>query len=140
VRIVREKKREEEADAGGVRLDVFLDVACIFPTRSQAKEACEGGKVDLNGSAARPHRMVKPGDTLQVTVPGRQRTLVVRTVTERHVPKAEARTLYEETTPELTPEQLEARRLERLLAPRRDASAGKLSRREREDRGRLRGW
>ena len=27
--------------AGGVRLDVFLDVACIFPTRSQAKEACE---------------------------------------------------------------------------------------------------
>lgn len=137
---MREKKREEEADAGGVRLDVFLDVACIFPTRSQAKEACEGGKVDLNGSAARPHRMVKPGDTLQVTVPGRQRTLVVRTVTERHVPKAEARTLYEETTPELTPEQLEARRLERLLAPRRDASAGKLSRREREDRGRLRGW
>ena len=56
------------------------------------------------------------------------------------MPKAEARTLYEETTPELTPEQLEARRLERLLAPRRDASAGKLSRREREDRGRLRGW
>ncbi len=136
----REKAREEETDAGGVRLDVFLDVACIYPTRTQAKDACEGGKVDLNGSAAKPHRVVKPGDTLQVTVPGRRRTLVVRTVTDRHVPKAEARTLYEETTPELTPEQLEARRLERLLAPKRDASAGKLSRREREDRGRLRGY
>ena len=119
---------------------MFLDVACIYPTRSKAKEACEGGKVDLNGSAARPHRTVKPGDTLQVTVPGRRRTLVVRTVTERHVPKAEARTLYEETTPELTPEQVEARRMERLLAPKREASAGKLSRREREDRSRLRGW
>ena len=69
-RMKREKKREDEADAGGVRLDVFLDVACIYPTRSQAKEACEGGKVDLNGSAAKPHRTVKPGDTLQVTVPG----------------------------------------------------------------------
>ncbi len=136
----REKAAEESADAGGVRLDVFLDVACIYPTRSKAKEACEGGKVDLNGSAARPHRTVKPGDTLQVTVPGRRRTLVVRTVTERHVPKAEARTLYEETTPELTPEQVEARRMERLLAPKREASAGKLSRREREDRSRLRGW
>lgn len=138
--MAREKKREQEADAGGVRLDVFLDVACILPTRSQAKDACEGGKVDLNGSAAKPHRIVKPGDTLQVTVPGRRRTLVVKAVAEHHVPKAQARTLYEETTPEPTPEQAEARRLERLLAPKRDASAGKLSRREREDRGRLRGY
>jgi len=134
------KRDGEEADAGGVRLDVFLDVACIYPTRSQAKEACEGGKVDLNGSAARPHRTVKPGDTLQVTVPGRRRTLVVAAVTDRHVPKAEARTLYEERTPELTPEQREAQRLERLLAPRRDAGGGKLSRRERDERGRLRGY
>ena len=133
-------RREVEADAEGVRLDVFLDVACLFPTRSQAKEACEGGKVDLNGSAAKPHRSVKPGDTLQVTLPGRRRTLVVKAVTDRHVPKAEARTLYEETTPQLTPEQVEAQRLERLLAPRRDPGAGKLSRREREDRGRLRGY
>ena len=136
----REKKPGVEACPGGTRLDLFLNAACIYPTRSQAKEACEGGKVDLNGSSAKPHRTVKPGDSLQVTVPGRRRTLVVRSVTDRHVPKAEARALYEETTPELTPEQVEARRLERLLAPKRDASAGKLSRREREDRGRLRGW
>jgi ribosome-associated heat shock protein Hsp15 len=138
--MTRERKREVEAEAAGVRLDVFLDVACIFPTRSQAKEACEGGKVDLNGAAAKPHRTVKPGDTLQVTVPGRRRTLVVREVADRHVPKAQARTLYEETTPEPTAEQLEARRLERLLAPKRDTGAGRLSRREREERGRLRGW
>jgi ribosome-associated heat shock protein Hsp15 len=138
--MTRDRKQGTEADAGGVRLDVFLDVACVYPTRSQAKEACEGGKVDLNGAAAKPHRTVKPGDTLQVTVPGRRRTLVVRAVTDRHVPKAQARELYEETTPELTPEQLEARRLERILAPRRDDGAGKLSRREREERGRLRGY
>ena len=134
------ERKEGEADAAGVRLDVFLDVACIYPTRSQAKEACEGGKVDLNGTAAKPHRTVKPGDTLHVTVPGRRRTLVVKAVADRHVPKAQARELYEETTPELTPEQLEARRLERLLAPRRDEGAGQLSRREREERGRLRGY
>lgn len=139
--MTREKGRSEvEADAGGVRLDVFLDVACLYPTRSQAKEACEGGKVDLNGAAAKPHRIVKPGDTLQITVPGRRRTLVVKAVADRHVPKALARTLYEETTPELTPEQREAQRLEKLLAPRRDAGSGRLSRREREERGRLRGY
>ena len=139
--MARADGREGEAEAvAGVRLDVFLDVACIFPTRSKAKDACEGGKVDLNGASARPNRTVKPGDTLQVTLPGRRRTLVVKAVTERHVPKAEARTLYEETTPLRTPEQVEAQKLERLLAPRRDAGAGKLSRREREERGRLRGY
>ena len=134
------KPGAEAGAAAGVRLDVFLDVACIYPTRSQAKEACEGGKVDLNGTAAKPHRTVKPGDALHVTVPGRRRTLVVRAVTDRHVPKAQARELYEETTPELTPEQVEARRLERLLAPKRDDGAGRLSRRERQERGRLRGY
>lgn len=138
--MTREKGPGQEPDAGGVRLDVFLDVACIYPTRSQAKEACEGGKVDLNGVAAKPHRTVKPGDRLAVTVPGRKRTLVVKAVADRHVPKAEARTLYEETTPEPTPERVEAQRLERLLAPRRDPGAGRLSRREREERGRIRGW
>ena len=136
----RERKGPDEADAGSVRLDVFLDVACILPTRSKAKEACEGGKVDLNGAAAKPHRTVKPGDTLQVTFPGRRRTFVVKAGADRHLPLAEARALYEETTPQLSPGQLEAQRLERLLAPRRDAGAGKLSRREREERGRFRGF
>lgn len=134
------ERKEGEADAAGVRLDVFLDVACILPTRSKAKEACEGGKVDLNGAAAKPHRTVKPGDTLQVTFPGRRRTFVVKAVADRHLPKAAARELYEETTPQLSPEQLEAQRLERLLAPRRDPGAGKLSRRERDERSHVRGW
>jgi ribosome-associated heat shock protein Hsp15 len=138
--VSRDRRGEAGADAAGVRLDVFLDVACILPTRSKAKEACEGGKVDLNGAAAKPHRTVKPGDTLQVTFPGRRRTFVVKAVTERHLPKAEARELYDETTPQLTPGQLEAQRLERILAPKRDTGAGRLSRREREERGRLRGY
>ena len=53
---------------------------------------------------------------------------------ERHVPKATARALYEETTPPLPPEILEARRLERLLAPRRDEKGGKPSKKERRHR------
>ena len=44
-----------------VRLDVWLDVACLFRTRSEAKRACEGGKVEVNGARAKPHRDVRPG-------------------------------------------------------------------------------
>ncbi len=123
-----------------VRLDVFLDVACLFPTRSQAAAACKGGKVDVNGHAADPHRLVRVGDSLAVTTAAGRRTFLIRGLAERHVPKAVARTLREETTPEPTPEQLEARRLDRLLVPRREEGQGRLSRRERRERERFRGW
>ncbi|HLN80252.1 MAG TPA: S4 domain-containing protein, partial [Thermoanaerobaculia bacterium] len=55
----------EPSAPGSVRLDVWLDVACVFPTRSQAKAACEGGKVDVNGARAKPHRLVRAGDRLE---------------------------------------------------------------------------
>ena len=43
-----------------MRLDVWLDIACLFKTRSEAKRACEGGKVDVNGEHAKPNRAVRP--------------------------------------------------------------------------------
>jgi len=118
-----------------VRLDVWLDVACIFPTRSQAKEACEGGKVDVNGSRAKAHREVRPGDRIALAArgdSGLRRELVVRGLADRSMPKAAARALYEDVTPAPPPEILEARRLDRLLAPRRDA--GRPDKRTRRDR------
>lgn len=136
----RSSGEEEDAAGEAVRLDVFLDVACLFPTRSQAAAACKGGKVDVNGHAAPPHKLVRPGDTLAVTMPSGRRTFVIRAIAGRHVPKEIARTLREETTPPPAPEILEARRLERLLAPRRDAGTGRPSKRERRERERLRGW
>ena len=122
-----------------VRLDVWLDVACIFPTRSRAKAACDGGKVDVNGSRARPHREIRPGDRLEITTPrGRRRALVVRAVADRSIPKARARLLYEDVTPLPSPEEVEARRLDRLLAPSR--GAGRPDRRERREARRRKGW
>ncbi len=121
------------------RLDVFLDVACLFPTRSQAAAACKGGKVDVNGHAAPPHKLVRVGDTLEITMERGRRTFVIRGLADRHVRKEVARTLREETTPPPPAEVLEARRLERLLAPRRDEGTGKLSKKDRRDWQRLKG-
>ena len=122
-----------------VRLDVWLDVACVFPTRSRAKAACEGGKVDVNGARAKPHREIRPGD--RVVVSGRdgaRRELIVRGLAERSIPKAQARALYEDVTPAPAPEIVEARRLDRMLAPRGDS--GRPEKRERRERRRLKGW
>lgn len=125
--------------SSGVRLDVWLDVACVFPTRTQAKAACEGGKVDVNGARAKPHREVRVGDRLTVSrAEGVRRELVVRGLAERSLPKAEARKLYEDITPAPPPEVAEARRLDRLMAPRGDA--GRPDKRERRERRKLKGW
>lgn len=110
----------EPAEAGGapdrVRLDVWLDVACLFKTRSEAQRACRGGKVDVNAQRAKPHRTVQPGDRLAITRPqGRRQLVVVRSLAERHLPRAEARTLYEDVTPPLTDDEREMLRLGRAL-------------------------
>jgi ribosome-associated heat shock protein Hsp15 len=98
-----------------VRLDVWLDVACLFRTRSEAQKACSGGKVDVNGQAAKPHRLVRTGDALVISRPmGRKQQIVVKALADRHVTKAQARELYEDKTPVPTREEIELRRLERL--------------------------
>jgi ribosome-associated heat shock protein Hsp15 len=116
-----------------VRLDVWLDVTCLFKTRSEAQKACKGGKVDVNGQAAKPHREIREGDEIEITRRFRRRQkVVVKGLAETHMAKAEARLLYEDLTPQPTPEEVEMRRLARLAAPFvRPASAGPPDRRER---------
>jgi ribosome-associated heat shock protein Hsp15 len=98
-----------------VRLDSWLDVACLFKTRSEAQKACKLGKVKVNGQTAKPHREVKIGDELEIQRPmGRRQLLTVRAVAATHIPKAEARLLYDDRTPKPTPEEIEIRRLERI--------------------------
>src|SRR3954462_9543221 len=100
----------------GVRLDVWLDVACVFRTRSEAQKACRNSKVDVNGQTAKPNRRLRAGDEIVIGRPlGRKQRLKVLAVADRHLPKADARKLYEDLTPPPTPEQIEARRQERLF-------------------------
>jgi ribosome-associated heat shock protein Hsp15 len=98
-----------------VRLDVWLDIACLFRTRSEAQKACQGGKVEVNGQSCKPHRQLRVGDELRLSRPfGRKQTLTVLGIAERHVPKSEARLLYRDTTPPLSEEEKEMRRIERI--------------------------
>ena len=115
-----------------VRLDVWLDVACLCKTRSEAQRAIRGGKIDINGQAAKTHRLVKPGDVVEITRPlGRRQRIRVLGVADRHIPKAEARALFEDITPPPSPEEQAMLDLMRLAAPRRRVSAHAPDRRER---------
>jgi ribosome-associated heat shock protein Hsp15 len=114
------------------RLDIWLDVACLFKTRSEAQKACKGGKVDVNGHAAKPHREIGPGDVLEITRPlGRRQRVVVVATADRHIPKVEARALYEDTTPPPSPEEQAMLDLLRVARPKRPSSPVTPDRNER---------
>jgi ribosome-associated heat shock protein Hsp15 len=98
-----------------VRLDLWLDVACLFRTRSEAQKVCKTGKIAVNGQAAKPDRQLRPGDELIISRPfGRKQRVVVRGFSEQHIAKAEARLLYEDLTPPPTPEEIAMRRMDRI--------------------------
>jgi ribosome-associated heat shock protein Hsp15 len=100
--------------AAPVRLDVWLDVACLFRTRSEAQHACRGGKIAVNGQPAKPNRLTRVGDEVEISRPfGRKQQIVVRGLADRHIARSEARQLYEDLTPPLTAEEMATRRLER---------------------------
>ena len=116
----------------GVRLDIWLDVACLFRTRSEAQKACRGGKVAVNGQAAKPNRRLRIDDEIEIGRPlGKKQRVKVRGLAERHIAKAEARALYEDLTPPPTAEEIEVRRIERMFrAARPLRSPDKRQRRE----------
>jgi ribosome-associated heat shock protein Hsp15 len=120
---------------GTVRLDTWLDVACLFKTRSEATKACRLNKVIVNGTAAKPHRDVKIGDQLEIHRPmGRKQLVTVLGLASSHLAKADARLLYQDRTPKPTPEEIEVRRLERIYR----AAATPPTRPDRDQRRTLR--
>jgi ribosome-associated heat shock protein Hsp15 len=123
----------------GVRLDVWLDVACIFKTRSQAQTACRRGRVEVNGDHGKPHRAVRPGDTIRIKMPGGHRRIIeVLDLESTNVPKARARELYADHTPPPTSEEIELRKMQRWSAPpRRTPGSGAPKKRERRHLRRL---
>ena len=47
-------------------LDKYLKVSRLIKRRTVANEACDAGRVFLNGKAARASAEVKPGDTIEI--------------------------------------------------------------------------
>ena len=98
-----------------LRLDIWLDIACLFRTRSEAQKACRSGKISVNEQSAKPNRLVRAGDNLEISRPfGRKQQIVIRGLDDHHVAKAEARHLYEDRTPAPTEEEIAMRRIERM--------------------------
>ena len=118
-----------------VRLDKWLWAARFFKSRTLAAAACEGGKVDVNGRAVKPAKLVRAGDLLRVTLPGGKKLIKVLALAERRGPAMRAQLLYEDLTPPPPPEPIPTP--SPVYRPR---GAGRPSKRERRLLERLGRW
>ena len=57
-----------------MRLDKYLKVSRIIKRRTVANEACDAGKVEVNGKVARASYDVKVGDTIKITQNKKKKT------------------------------------------------------------------
>lgn len=77
-----------------MRLDKYLKVSRIIKRRTVANEACDAGKVEVNGKIARASYDVKTGDVIKLTLGTRETSYKVLVVTE-HALKEDAAKMYE---------------------------------------------
>jgi ribosome-associated heat shock protein Hsp15 len=87
----------ENEPLAGVRADVWLWAARFFKTRSLAKQAIEGGKVDVNGAGCKPAKALHVGDRLQIGRGEERLEVVVLALSEKRGPASVAQALYRET-------------------------------------------
>ncbi len=113
----------------GVRLDKWLWCVRVYKTRSQATEACRGGKVMIEGQHARPAREVRTGQIVAINLGGWTRTLRVGPLLEKRVAHAEVAPYIEDLTPPEERERGRERHIQNLLA--RPHGEGRPTKRER---------
>ncbi len=78
-----------------MRLDKYLKVSRLIKRRTVANEACDGGRVTVNGAAAKASREVKPGDVIEIRFGARAVRVEVVSVQE-NTSKADAPAMYRE--------------------------------------------
>jgi ribosome-associated heat shock protein Hsp15 len=88
---------DSEQGSSKIRIDKWLWAARFFKTRSLAKTAIEGGKVQLAGQKVKVSREVAPGDVLRVRQGWDEREVKVIATSEQRRAAPIAQTLYKET-------------------------------------------
>ncbi|HEY8183611.1 MAG TPA: S4 domain-containing protein [Thermoanaerobaculia bacterium] len=107
------------------RIDLWLKLVCLVKHRSEATEACRGGKVKINGERVKPAAPVRAGDVIEFMKGTHYRRVVALETPDAAVSKETARTMYRDETPKQDREALR-------VAPR-ERGAGRPTKRDRRE-------
>lgn len=86
-----------DVSAEKLRVDKWLWAARFFKTRSLAKAAIEGGKVQLSGQRVKVSREIAVGDQLRIRQGWDERDVIVLGLSDQRRGAPEAQALYKET-------------------------------------------
>ncbi len=113
------------------RIDKWMWAVRIFKTRTIAAEACKKGRVAINGAQAKPARMVKPGDVIQVRKPPVTYSFKVLQAIEKRVGAKLVPDVMENVT---TPDQYELLEMNRISGfINRAKGTGRPTKKDRRD-------
>lgn len=114
-----------------VRIDKWLWAVRVFKTRTQAADACKGGKVKMEGQNVKPSREVKEGDEIDIQQGIFRKTLKVKVAAKNRVSAKLVPDLAEDLTPHEEYEKLDM--LRQLNHERRDRGTGRPTKKDRRD-------
>ena len=77
-----------------MRIDKYLKNARLIKRRTVAKDACDQGRISVNGKIAKPGTEVSVGDEVVISFGNKRVTLKI-TALEEHIKKELAKELYE---------------------------------------------
>ncbi|RYY31535.1 MAG: RNA-binding S4 domain-containing protein [Chitinophagaceae bacterium] len=120
------------AEKEKLRIDKYLWCIRLFKTRSLASDACDSGKVKLNGSAVKPSKTVNVGDEYEVKTEAKKWRIKVTELLHNRVQYTESLKYYLDITPEE-----ETQRVQYLASSfhtgKRQSKVGRPTKKERRD-------
>lgn len=96
-----------------IRIDKWLWCIRVFKSRTLASEACEGGKVKIEGTSMKPSRNVKIGEVITVQQGYVKRHYKVLALLDKRVSAPLVKNFAEDITPQ---EELDKLKTERLVS------------------------
>ncbi len=112
-----------------IRIDKWLWAVRLFKTRSQAAEACKGGKVKIGGQSAKASREVKVDEIIEIQLQHIKRKVKVIKVVKNRVAAKLVPDLLQDLTPTEEYEKLEMMRF--LNTEKRDRGIGRPTKKDR---------
>jgi ribosome-associated heat shock protein Hsp15 len=119
------------------RLDKWLWAVRLYKTRTQAAEACKGGKVKMAGVNAKPSREVNEGDEIEIHVSGIVKKVRVKKTAKNRVSASLVPDLMEDLTPAEELEKLQM--IRQLNYEKRQRGTGRPTKKERRVLDKLKG-
>lgn len=114
-----------------IRIDKWLWAVRLFKTRTQASDACRGGKVKIDGQNLKPSREIKVGEEIEVQLGPIKKVVGVKEILKNRVGAKLVENYMEDLTPVEEYEKLDM--LKQLNYEKRDRGVGRPTKKNRRE-------